>query len=266
MITLHILASGSRGNATLVEDTTTGALVALDCGICARAFFDRSAQEGVDLHNLQAIVVTHEHTDHTSGLGVVTRRLAKAGIQPPVYVMPQVARASRPLTELAQSGWDVRDMGVDVALDFAETLVVPFATSHDAAGSCGFQLLSPDGDKVGFMTDTGIVTREAYEALQGCRVLAIEANHDRQMLMEGEYPWALKQRIASDRGHLSNAQSAEALGRLVWPGLEEVVAMHVSEHNNTYRLPVQALEQAVHDHGSAAHVRSAYQGMAITAR
>ena len=106
------------------------------------------------------------------------------------------------------------------------------------------------------MTDTGVVTGDAYESLQGCRVLALEANHDPGMLENGPYPYYLKRRIASDRGHLSNDQSAELLGVLLDNSLESVIGMHVSQNNNTYRLPRIALADvlACNDHPACALV------------
>ena len=133
----------------------------------------------------------------------------------------------------------------------------PFATSHDAAASFGFRFDEPvprvgeDGapevaaDALGFVTDTGFMTDEASRALAGVRLLALESNHDDRMLREGPYPYPVKQRIASDRGHLSNEQAARALVDLVHEGLEAVVAMHVSQENNTYRLPRETLERAL---------------------
>ena len=133
-----------------------------------------------------------------------------------------------------------------------------FRTSHDAACSFGFRLWAKD-DVLGYMTDTGVVTGAAHEALQGCRILAIEANHDPAMLKNGPYPRALQERVSSEHGHLSNGQASEELRSLLHPGLEEVIAMHISENNNTYRLPVESLRGVVRQESHSATVVCAYQ-------
>ena len=145
--------------------------------------------------------------------------------------------------------------GAGDELDLAGFAIHAFATSHDAVQSFGFRI-ECGGDAIGYVTDTGVVTPQAHEALGGCRLLAIEANHDRTMLAEGPYPYPLKRRIASERGHLSNEQAAEELASLLHDGLTAVVAMHVSENNNDYELPGKALREALvrEGHGAAVHV------------
>lgn len=261
MLRLHVLASGSKGNASIVEDAHTGRGVLIDCGICKRDFLAACAEVGFDPANLAAVFVTHEHTDHTKGMGVVLRGLAKKGIEGvPLYVAPSVLRASKDL-QAVEGLVDVRSMkaGDDVTIPGASDFAVHvFATSHDAAASFGFRI-GAAADSVGFMTDTGIVTGEAHEALQHCRILAIEGNHDVRMLENGPYPYALRKRVASDVGHLSNDQAAEELGALLHDGLEHVVAMHVSENNNTYDLPVAAMRDVVERAGCPVSVQSAFQ-------
>lgn len=261
---LHVLASGSHGNATLVENEATGETVLIDCGICKRDFFARSAEAGVNLAKLRGIVITHDHSDHTKGLGVVLRGLAKQGIQPPLLTSKAVRMASKPIMDAANSGLcRVSSFAAGDALSLGGMQVHPFRTSHDAAESFGFRVECGE-DAMGFMTDTGIVTPEAHEALGGVRVLAIEANHDPKMLAEGPYPYVIKRRIASDVGHLSNEQSATEVERLLSGKLQHVVAMHISENNNTYRLPGEVLEQAVRRCGHSATVHTAYQNRLVS--
>ena len=116
------------------------------------------------------------------------------------------------------------------------------------------------------MTDTGIVTGEADEALRGVRILALESNHDVQMLKDGPYPYPVKRRVGSDFGHLSNAQAADELEGLLSGALEQVVAMHISQNNNTYRLPDEALRAVVEQAGHPAVVQVAYQAMLVSVR
>ncbi len=258
---LHVLASGSKGNCAVVQDARTGACVVVDCGISKRAFMERLDACGVDPACIQAILITHEHADHTKGLGVVTRGLAKLGVHPPLYASAAVHAASTELRAL-EDAVDLRHFARGDDLSCAGMSIHAFATSHDAAESFGFRF-DCAGDSIGFMTDTGIVTGEANEALRRCRVLALEANHDLDMLRNGPYPYYLKERIASERGHLSNAQSAALLEGLLDDRLECVVGMHVSQNNNTYRLPRMALADVLSRNGHPARALTGFQDRPI---
>ena len=145
--------------------------------------------------------------------------------------------------------------------------VLPFATSHDAAASFGFRIEAPDGDALGYITDSGIVTSAAHTALRDVRILALESNHDERMLKNGDYPYVIKKRIASELGHLSNPQATEELAALITEsraaGLrtpETVVAMHISQNNNDYDLPRAALEEGLAIANGNARILCGYQG------
>ncbi|MDD5892902.1 MAG: MBL fold metallo-hydrolase [Coriobacteriaceae bacterium] len=251
---LLVLASGSKGNASVLRDTASKRAILIDCGISKKGFLQRCETLGFDPREIEAVLVTHEHTDHTKGLGVLYRGFAKLGMAPTLYTGAKILAASAQVQQ-ATEHCDVRfiDDGSDESV--AGMAVHAFATSHDAVQSFGFRF---DGrsDSIGFMTDTGIVTPQALEALRECRVLGIESNHDARMLKYGPYPARLKARIASARGHLSNEQSAGALEELASDRLEEVVALHVSENNNDYLLPEKSLEQtlALLSHPARVHV------------
>lgn len=255
MLELIVLASGSSGNAAIVRNADAERALLIDCGICKREFFARCNDAGFDPLEIEAVLVTHAHTDHTSGLGVVLRGLAKLDCRPPLYVHPATRLASQ----------KVEDAGRTVALcdivhgkpfEAAGITVVPFPTSHDSDGSTCFRFEVED-DALGYVTDTGFVTPEAHIGLQGARILAIESNHDVKMLMEGPYPYPLKQRILSSEGHLSNEQCCEEVASLLHPGLEHVIAMHVSEHNNTFTLPARELNETLAASGHAARIHVA---------
>ena len=254
---IHVLASGSKGNASLVENIATGEGVLIDCGICKRDVLSRSAEAGFDLGKLKAVLITHEHSDHTKGLKVLYRELAKQGLQVPLFVN-QATYANSKLVQEAAQLTEVVGLDAEDQLSLAGMEVFAFDTSHDTASSFGFRLWAGE-DALGFMTDTGVVTGAAHEALRGCRVLALEANHDPTMLKNGPYPRALQERVSSERGHLSNGQASEELKSLLHPGLEEVIAMHISENNNTYRLPVECLREVVRQESHPAAVVCAYQ-------
>ena len=234
---LHVLASGSRGNAAVVEDAATGAGVLVDCGICKRDFFARCDEAGFDPARLAAILVTHDHTDHTKGLGVVLRGLAKKGVEPAVYADDAVHAASSEVRAL-EDAHDVRSLRAGDALSLAGLAVHVFRTSHDAASSCGFRLHA--------------------------RLLALESNHDVQMLADGPYPYPVKRRVRSDVGHLSNDQAAAELEALLCDELEQVVAMHISQNNNTYRLPAESLAAVVRRASHPAAVQAALQSVLVS--
>ena len=250
-----ILASGSKGNATIFEHE--GRSFAIDCGICKRDFFNGLLESGIDPNSLEAILITHEHSDHTKGLGVVSRGLDKLDLHPKLLCSKRVFNASKDLRSvnglLEPEYFESQD-----CLSIAGMFVYPFKTNHDCVESFGFRI-EADGDAAGFMTDTGFVPEAAFDALRDCRILCLEANHDPRMLAQGPYPYSLQQRIAGDFGHLSNEQSAQALQKLLGSRLEQVAAMHISETNNTYGMPVRILSKILDINDHPAHVVAAYQ-------
>ena len=260
---LHVLGTGSKGNASIVEDAQTGHGILIDSGLCRRDFLARCEEASFNPANLDAVFITHEHTDHTKGLGVVLRWFDKAGLDAPVvYANAACANNSRDIGGIRDIA-EVRDFSCDQHLTVGSLSVYPFRTVHDAAFSCGFRVECAD-DALGFMTDTGVVTDDAHEALAQVRLLALEANHDLHMLQTGPYPFPLKQRIASVYGHLSNDQAAHELSSLLSDNLECVVGMHASQTNNTYVLPQVALEQISAQEGLPFEVRVGRQSALVS--
>lgn len=255
---LHVLATGSKGNCSVIEDAETGHSLVIDCGICKRDFVARCVEAGVDTSRIDAVLVTHAHSDHTSGLGVALRGLANSGCTPTVFAHQSTVLESKPLQKIAAEGHRVRALEPGGLIEMGRLTALPFPTSHDTLVSFGFRI-EAGSDAVGFMTDTGIATNEALQALEGCRVLALEANHDVQMLKDGPYPFWLKQRILGNGGHLSNNQCAELLTELNWGKLEHVVAMHASEKNNTYDLALDAVAATLRSLNDNAKPHVGYQ-------
>ncbi len=226
-----ILASGSSGNATLVS--SGGTTVLLDAGISTRSLSRRVAQLGRDLAEVDAILLSHEHSDHVRGLEVLLKRR-----QLPLWA-----------TSGTWSGLKVRcngggELESGREMRFGALRVLPVATSHDAAEPVAF-VIDDGRHRVALCTDTGIVTPLLETRLAACDLLCLEANHDADMLRHGPYPWPLKQRIASRSGHLANHQATEVLDRLRHPGLRAVVGMHLSEHNNLPGLVLAELARTV---------------------
>lgn len=275
MLRLYVLASGSKGNTSIIADTDTGFGILIDCGISKREFMNRCDAVSFDPLKITDILVTHEHTDHTKGLGVLVRGLAKAGCFPTLRTSVPIMRASADIDDaLKTEGITFDTLKTDEPSEICGISVLPFNTSHDATESFGFRFEkrcertdTPSRytftDSIGFMTDTGTVPDKAEEALQYCRILAIESNHDPEMLQRGPYPYNIKRRIASDRGHLSNSQTAHTLeGMLSTLGgftTEHVVAMHISQENNTYDLPKFSMGKVLEDAAACAELHIATQ-------
>ena len=220
-IKLSVLASGSRGNSIYVA--TPGVRLLIDAGLTAREIERRLQQIGVRAEDLDAVVITHEHRDHVSGLGPLSRRHRL-----PVFLN----RATRGnLPDQVGSPADCVEFVTGRSFSVADLTIHPFSLSHDAADPVGLTLVNGES-KVGICTDLGRATRLVHHHLQECRVLLLEANHDVGMLTRGPYPWSVKQRIRSASGHLSNEEARELLGRVLGAALERVILAHLSEVNN----------------------------------
>ena len=246
MLRVVVLGSGSAGNAIAVSDGESSLLI--DCGFSARETARRLVAGGIDPATVRAVLVTHEHCDHTKGLEVFTRSRT---------VTVCASHGTRRAAALDGLPAEVRSLEPGDTHTVAGFTVVPFRTSHDAAEPTGYRIETRGGEVVGIATDTGVLTPEAHEALANCDVLGLESNHDVGMLTTGPYPYFLKQRIASERGHLSNEDAAAALERLLSPRLRRILALHRSQTNNTRELVLSALRRRL------AHI--GYEGELVVA-
>ena len=232
---LTFLASGSSGNAALIESGGRGVL--LDAGISARETLRRVAAVGAHDVRIEAILLTHEHIDHVRGARVLACRLRV----PIIATNGTLSAASACLADVPELIGIARAERMSVA----GMKVTAFPTAHDAAESVGYAFEDRRGRRATIATDTGVVTDAALTALAGAHVVGIESNHDLTMLDRGPYPPFLKRRIASDRGHLSNEAAAEALHEVAWKGLDRVFALHLSEQNNTPDVARAALDRTL---------------------
>lgn len=240
---LYVLASGSGGNAVVVESGPSR--IALDCGISLRRLERRMRTVGLADNGLDALFISHEHIDHVRGIPTLTRRRGT----PLLATSGTVERLVEPVV--------LADVLVpDREVTIGTLVVTPVSTSHDAAEPVAF-VVRDGGCRVAVVSDTGTVDDALLERLAGCHALLLECNHDPDMLRLGTYPWPLKQRIASVLGHLSNVQSRTAVERLAHDGLEVVVGMHLSRENNTPEMAVRELDRCLA--GSAVHVAMADQ-------
>jgi phosphoribosyl 1,2-cyclic phosphodiesterase len=228
------LGSGSEGNALLVSVGKTTVL--MDCGFGLRDVLLRLARLEVLPEQLGAIVVTHEHGDHIGG---VARLARKYNI--PVWLTHGTLRA----VPKAFSGISCI-CEIDPQQDFSigEIEIRPYAVPHDAAEPVQF-VFSDGMRRLGVLTDTGAITPHIEQALDGCQALVLECNHDLDLLMQGDYPPSLKQRVAGRYGHLNNQESARLLDSLDVSCLQHLVAAHLSRNNNTPELVRQVLSSAL---------------------
>ena len=215
----YTLASGSSGNAALVKHENTAVLI--DAGISARRIAQSLARLGLSPAALSAILITHEHDDHIKGIKTLCRQCAA-----PVYASYGTAQS------LACAGQALRPFRAGDGFTVGALRIRSFPTSHDAADSVGYRIDSAGGS-VGILTDTGFVTDEASETLQGVEILLLEANYDIETLQSGPYPYFLKERILGRRGHLSNDDAAAFALHSAARGTRDILLAHLSRENNT---------------------------------
>lgn len=214
------LASGSKGNSLYLEAGDTAVLI--DAGLSLRETVARMELVGLDPCRISGLLVTHEHIDHIRSIGSFARKFGVA-----VYVSHKVRTKADKYLHKAK----VVEFEAGTPFCLQDLMVDPFPITHDSCDPVGFVVESREG-RYGTATDLGIVTRLVADKLRGCRALNVEFNHDVEMLMNGPYPWELKQRIKSRHGHLSNEESLELLHEVAHGGLEALVLAHLSEVNN----------------------------------
>ncbi len=234
------LFSGSSGNAIFIEAGSVRLLV--DSGLPGSKIEEALCAIGVPPDTLSAILVTHEHSDHIRGVGVLSRRYAL-----PVYANAACWTAMSPVIgEIAPSCTRVFETGRDFYI--GDVNITPFLIPHDAAEPVGYTF-SHDGRATGVLTDIGHMDEHLFDAVEICDLLLLEANHDIDMLKAGPYPYPLKQRILSRHGHLSNEDSGLALCRLYARGLRNAILGHLSAENNDERIAMATVAQTLHEQG-----------------
>jgi len=235
MLEITILASGSNGNAALVRTETASFLV--DAGLSTKELTLRLASCGVEPRDLTAILITHEHGDHSRGLAQWAKRHAT-----PVYCNRQTAAILRDKV-VDFGGWKIFETGAEFVLE--GTTIRSFLVPHDAVEPVGFVIRSR-GRSFGFLTDLGHATTLVTESLRGVEGLLIETNYDEELLQQDtKRPWAIKQRIQSRHGHLSNAAAAETVAQIHHDGLAHLLLGHLSRDCNREDLALAAMKKAL---------------------
>jgi phosphoribosyl 1,2-cyclic phosphodiesterase len=232
---LTLLGSGSSGNTALVSDGSTHILV--DVGLSGRETARRLREVGLEPGDISAIVVSHEHGDHCRGVSPFAKDL-----DIPVF-----------MTEGTYSG---SSMNLDAkkhqriypgnCFDVRGILFTPFAVPHDSVDPLGF-VIEKDGARIAIVLDLGYLSNLVLERLKGCDAIVLESNHDLQMLKVGPYPWALKQRVMSRRGHLSNDSVAQFLASEFDGKAACVILAHLSKKNNLPELALLSAQRALEE-------------------
>ena len=254
MVRMTVLASGSRGNSTVIS--SSGTTILIDAGLSCRETLRRMHATGEDPRALNAIIISHEHQDHINGLPVLARKL-----KVPVYMtepthgawakwirgsegkqsamFPDDDRAHLDRLEHFRSG---------ESFQVGDIAITPFTIPHDATDPVGF-VFKIDGVKIGFVTDLGYMSANVCMHLRGCDGLLIESNHDLEMLRGGPYPWSVKQRVMSRVGHLSNEALAQFFASDYDGGAAFLVLAHLSECNNHPEIARGTAERALAPRG-----------------
>ena len=233
-----LLGSGSTGNTTLISNGDTHVLV--DVGLSGRETARRLREYGLEPENISAIVVSHEHGDHCRGVGPFAKNL-----DIPVFMTEEAFQSSG----IKLDSKKLRPICSGEPFDVYGFGFTSFAVPHDSADPLGF-VIEKDGIRIGIVLDLGYLSNLVLERLKGCDGLIIESNHDVRMLKAGPYPWALKQRVMSRRGHLSNDSVANYLGNDFDGKAAHVVLAHLSQNNNLPELALLSARRALEERSS----------------
>lgn len=243
------MGSGSEGNALLVGAGQN--YVLLDCGFGLKDSVARMARLGITPDQLNGIVVTHEHGDHVGGVA----RLA-CNFNLPVWLTHGTLR-SRP--KAFEQIATLREIDPNQVFSIGDLEIQPYPVPHDALEPVQY-VFSDGARRLGVLTDVGCCTPHIESMLSGCHALVLECNHDTAMLMDGDYPYSLKQRVGGRLGHLNNKEAAGILAKLDVSRLQHLIAAHLSSKNNTAELAVAALSEVMNCAASWVGVATQHEG------
>ena len=234
-----VIASGSKGNATYIEYQNTRILI--DAGVTAKRIKEELAKYKTKCSSLDAILVTHEHSDHIKCLERVSNIF-----HADVYMSPKsIEGASNPMQRVLDS-LNVYELLGEVKYQIGDLIVVPITLSHDTNNVFGF-LIKAGNESIAYLTDTGEISDKYIKLLRQMHYLIIESNHDEQMLLESDRDYMLKKRILSKYGHLSNHQCAEYLRKIISEKTKVIMLAHLSEECNTEALAAEANSKVIEE-------------------
>ena len=220
-----VLSSGSKGNTTYIESKK--AKILIDCGNSCKYVLTKLAELGVYPSDLDAILITHVHSDHVKGLQIFSKQVGTM-----VYMTEKMfpyLDYVKNYTFIDSNNFKIKDMDIEV-----------IKTSHDAEDSVGY-IVNNDDKAVVYITDTGYINKKYFDILKNRDVYIFESNHDVEMLNNGRYPFELRKRILSDKGHLSNYDSAKYLANFIGDRTKKIILAHLSEENNTEELAMSTI-------------------------
>ena len=230
---IKIIASGSKGNSTFIESGNTKILI--DAGVNFSRIKDTLESINVDLNTLDGIIISHTHSDHIGGLSSVIKK-----INVPVFIKEELFNDIRKIIPkdniviIEDQNITIGDLDIEI-----------INASHDVP-AFGF-IISDNKKKLLYLTDTGYINRKYYSKLENLDAYIIESNHDEKMLMDGPYPYILKQRVISDKGHLSNRYTGRFLNKSIGDKTKCIVLAHISENNNTEELALEQVKEEIKD-------------------
>ena len=231
---IYILASGSKGNSTLIESNNTRILI--DAGINYLRIGNTLKKYDIDPYSLDGIIITHTHSDHISGLASVVKKL-----DIPVVIKEDLKKeVSKIVSE------DHIEVVEDDSFSIKGLDIETIKLSHDVP--C-YGIIIGDGEKrILYLTDTGYINRKYIDVTKNLDAYVIESNHDEKMLMEGPYPYILKQRVIGDKGHLSNRSTGQYLNKVIGDKTKCIVLAHISENNNLPELALEQVKEEIKDY------------------
>ena len=227
---VSLLASGSKGNCCFIETKNNSFLI--DVGMTC-AYIDKELNTvGKTGKDIDAVFITHTHTDHINGLKVFVKKY-----NPIIYVSEKMYQ------ELRNIVWSDNYVIIDKELIIDDLKITAIKTSHDADDSMGY-IFEADGHSLVYITDTGYINAKNHQKLSNKNMYILESNHDIDMLMNNpKYPYHLKQRILGDKGHLSNKQASDYLCKFIGDNTKKIVFAHISEHNNSYEKVIETFNE-----------------------
>lgn len=243
----YTLYSGSSGNCIFLREGKTEILI--DAGVSLKRIDTALHMLGTCVSNIKAVYITHEHSDHTAGLGMMAKNFH-------IPIFAPLACAKEIYLSRLQGGKEaeacalaacIRTIAPDLTYETGGIEITPFSTPHDSVDSVGYLV----GDKkIGIATDLGHVSEQVRMALLGCKAVIVESNYDKDMLFSGPYPPYLKERVASESGHLNNLDCAEFVTALAEGGTKDFTLFHLSKENNTPEIALSASREALASRGA----------------
>ena len=231
---VSVLASGSKGNSTYISTKDLDLLI--DLGPTCLYIENKLKELDVNPKNIKAVLITHTHSDHTKGLRVFYKKY-----NPKIYLTKKM------YDDLSMEFEITNYCLIEKDFDIENTHIKVVKTSHDASDSNAY-VVEEDNKSVVYITDTGFINQKFFNVLKNRNVYIMESNHDIEMLLNGRYPYHLKQRVLSDRGHLSNIDSAHYLKEFIGKDTKKIFLAHLSEENNTYEKAINTLKGVLEEH------------------